>query len=171
MWLLILSVLLLGADYSRKDSLNMVICLSTICRLVPPMDCRLSTLASKSNTSKMSLENISLRPLKSCSVKSFIWHGRDSAKATARPAMWCVSRKGICIGAMSCLVSIVYGQQWKIVLLCERDSLPNLWRALPLTEPYASCHREPGSRNCHTCIEGFELFNPPSWSLSLPPLS
>jgi len=47
------------------------ICRSTIPRLVPPMACRLSTLASKLNTPKTSSENSSWSDLKSCKVRSF----------------------------------------------------------------------------------------------------
>lgn len=71
-----------------------------ICRWImfllgPPIADRLSTLASKSKTSWTSSANFSFKLWKSCSVNSLSWHLRDSASATARPEMWCVSRNGI----------------------------------------------------------------------------
>ena len=61
------------------------ICLSSILRLGPPIDCRRSTLASKSNSARTSSSNFSCRLRKSCSVSSLSWHCRASASATARP--------------------------------------------------------------------------------------
>ena len=65
-------ILRLTRSYFCSSARSTAICLSTIARLVPPIACRRSTLASKSNTLYMSSVKSLCSDLKSANVSSLI---------------------------------------------------------------------------------------------------
>mmetsp|Transcript_30860 Transcript_30860/g.69692 ORF Transcript_30860/g.69692 Transcript_30860/m.69692 type:complete len:301 (-) Transcript_30860:443-1345(-) len=69
-------------------------CSSTERLLVPPVESRRSTAASKSHTLMTSASKRECIPCRSSSVRSVRAHPRSSAICTACPATWCVWRKG-----------------------------------------------------------------------------
>ena len=85
--------------YSANQAFSILICSITVCLLVPPKLDLFSTLFSKSQISTISSSKAVWSCLKSDKESADIDVLRSSARRTAAPAIWWVSRNGTLVSS------------------------------------------------------------------------